>query len=60
MWEKFKNSSNAPIYRPEREKEIIDRLTKISESQNGLLKREDIEAIFLEIFIDYIIFIIKK
>jgi chorismate mutase/prephenate dehydratase len=46
----FKNSSNAPIYRPEREKEIIDRLTKLSESQNGLLKREDIEAIFLEIF----------
>jgi chorismate mutase/prephenate dehydratase len=46
----YKNSSNAPIYRPEREKEIIDRLTKLSESQNGLLKREDIEAIFLEIF----------
>ena len=46
----FKNNSNAPIYRPEREKEIIDRLTKISKSQNGLLKRDDIEAIFLEIF----------
>jgi chorismate mutase/prephenate dehydratase len=46
----YKNSSNAPIYRPEREKEIIDRLTKLSKSQNGLLKREDIEAIFLEIF----------
>ncbi len=46
----YKNSSNAPIYRPEREKEIIDRLTKLSESQNGLLKRDDIEAIFLEIF----------
>jgi chorismate mutase/prephenate dehydratase len=46
----YKNSSNAPIYRPEREKEIIDRLTKLSISQNGLLKREDIEAIFLEIF----------
>ena len=45
-----KNSSNAPIYRPEREKEIIDRLTKLSKEQNGLLKREDIEAIFLEIF----------
>jgi len=46
----YKNSSNAPIYRPEREKEIINRLTKISESQNGLLKKDDIEAIFLEIF----------
>lgn len=46
----YKNSSNAPIYRPEREKKIIDRLTKLSESQNGLLKRDDIEAIFLEIF----------
>ena len=46
----LKNSTNAPIYRPEREKEIINRLTKISKSQNGLLKKEDIEAIFLEIF----------
>jgi len=46
----YKNFSNAPIYRPEREKEIIDRLTKLSKEQNGLLKREDIEAIFLEIF----------
>ena len=46
----LKNSTNAPIYRPEREKEIINRLTKISNFQNGLLKREDIEAIFLEIF----------
>jgi len=46
----YKNSSNAPIYRPEREKEIINRLTKLSESQNGLLKKDDIEAIFLEIF----------
>jgi len=46
----LKNSTNAPIYRPEREKEIINRLTRISKSQNGLLKKEDIEAIFLEIF----------
>ena len=46
----YKNSSSAPIYRPEREKEIIDRLTKISQENNGLLKRDDIEAIFLEIF----------
>jgi chorismate mutase/prephenate dehydratase len=46
----LKNSSNAPIYRPEREKEIIERLTALSEKENGILKKEHIEAIFLEIF----------
>ena len=46
----LKNSSDAPIYRPEREKAIIDRLTEISKSQNGALNRDAIEAIFLEIF----------
>ena len=46
----LKNSTNTPIYRPEREKEIIDRLTKLSEKENGILKKEHIEAIFLEIF----------
>jgi chorismate mutase/prephenate dehydratase len=46
----LKNSSNAPIYRPEREKEIIERLTKLSKKENGILKKEHIEAIFLEIF----------
>ncbi|WP_457561183.1 prephenate dehydratase [Caminibacter sp.] len=46
----LKNITNAPIYRPEREKEIIDRLTKLSQKQNGILGREEIEAIFLEIF----------
>jgi chorismate mutase/prephenate dehydratase len=46
----LKNSSNAPIYRPEREKEIIERLTALSEKEGGILKREHIEAIFLEIF----------
>ena len=46
----FKNDSDAPIYRPEREKSIIERLTKISESEKGLLTKEGIEAIFLEIF----------
>jgi chorismate mutase/prephenate dehydratase len=45
-----KNTSNAPIYRPEREKAIIERLTEISEKENGILKKEHIEAIFLEIF----------
>ena len=46
----LKNNTNAPIYRPEREKEIIDRLTKLSKEQNGILNRDEIEAIFLEIF----------
>jgi len=46
----LKNSSNAPIYRPEREKEIINRLTEISKKEGGILTKEDIEAIFLEIF----------
>ena len=46
----LKNNVNAPIYRPEREKEIIDRLTKLSKNQNGILGRDEIEAIFLEIF----------
>ncbi|MCX2744749.1 prephenate dehydratase [Mangrovivirga sp. M17] len=43
----IKRSSNSIIYRPEREKTIIDRLTKRSK---GLLKQKAIEAIFLEIF----------
>ncbi|MEO1958480.1 MAG: prephenate dehydratase [Nautiliaceae bacterium] len=46
----LKNNTNAPIYRPEREKEIIDRLTEISKKEGGILGKEEIEAIFLEIF----------
>ncbi len=46
----LKNNTNAPIYRPEREKEIIERLTKLSKQQGGILTKEEIEAIFLEIF----------
>jgi len=46
----LKNTTNAPIYRPEREKEIIERLAEISKKENGILTKEDIEAIFLEIF----------
>ncbi len=46
----LKNSSNAPIYRPEREKEIIDRLYEISKTKGYLLDKDSIEAIFLEIF----------
>jgi len=45
-----KNSSDSPIYRPEREKEIIDRLIGLSKIENGILAKDEIEAIFLEIF----------
>jgi len=43
----LKMANKAIIYRPEREKDIVDRLTALS---NGLLTRPAIEAIFLEIF----------
>ncbi len=44
---KLKQSDGSSIYRPEREKQIIDRLSKQSK---GLLSKEAIEAIYLEIF----------
>ncbi|MFA0961908.1 prephenate dehydratase [Roseivirga sp. BDSF3-8] len=43
----FKKVNRAVIYRPEREKAILDRLTSLN---HGLLNRQAIEAIFLEIF----------
>jgi len=46
----IKHESKGAIYRPEREKAIIDRLTLMSAEANGLLNRQAIEAIFLEIF----------
>jgi len=46
----IKNSSGAPIYRPERELEIINRLSELSLSQGGALDKAAIEAIYLEIF----------
>jgi len=46
----LKNTTNAPIYRPEREREIIKRLTELSKKSGGILGYEEIEAIFLEIF----------
>ncbi|NPA28449.1 MAG: chorismate mutase [Epsilonproteobacteria bacterium] len=45
----LKNKTNAPIYRPEREKEILERLKKINKEKKGLLSDDAIEAIFLEI-----------
>jgi chorismate mutase/prephenate dehydratase len=46
----LKAKSGGAIYRPEREKAIIDRLTKLSQEQNGVLNKDAIEALFLEIF----------
>ncbi|WP_448518147.1 prephenate dehydratase [Rhodoflexus sp.] len=43
----LKHSSNAVIYRPEREKAILDRLNKFN---CGPISQRAIEAIFLEIF----------
>ena len=46
----IKHNVGGAIYRPEREKDIIERLTKLSKKSNGLLNQSAIEAIFLEIF----------
>lgn len=46
----IKKDSGGAIYRPEREKAIIERLTKLSTKQGGLLNSSAIEAIYLEIF----------
>ncbi len=46
----IKKESGGAIYRPEREKAIIDRLEIQSKDSNGLLNRSAIAAIFLEIF----------
>ena len=46
----IKHDTGGAVYRPEREKEIIDRLTSQSEANNGILNHGAIEALFLEIF----------
>ena len=46
----IKNDTGGAIYRPEREKAIIERLTNLSKEQNGLLNASAIEAIYLEVF----------
>tara|TARA_B100001063_G_scaffold88243_1_gene82073 strand:- start:557 stop:1621 length:1065 start_codon:yes stop_codon:yes gene_type:complete len=43
----IKSASNESVYRPEREKEIIERLVKFSE---GRMKKESIKPIFQEVF----------
>jgi len=46
----LKNTTNSPIYRPEREKEILERLKKINKEMGGKLSDKAIEALFLEMF----------
>ncbi|MEA1916571.1 MAG: prephenate dehydratase [Campylobacterota bacterium] len=46
----IKSNNNSAVYRPEREKEIIERLNELSKSQDGILNKDAIEAIFLELF----------
>ena len=46
----IKHDTGGAIYRPEREKAIIDRLGKISLESDGLLNASAIEAIYLEVF----------
>ena len=46
----IKHESGTAVYRPEREKAIIERLAKLSKDTGGVLNRGAIEAIFLEIF----------
>jgi chorismate mutase/prephenate dehydratase len=46
----IKEKSGGAVYRPEREKAIIERLSKRNEEEQGLLNKSAIEAIFLEIF----------
>jgi chorismate mutase/prephenate dehydratase len=46
----IKSASGGAIYRPEREKAIIERLEIQSKAADGALNKHAIEAIFLEIF----------
>ena len=46
----IKHDSGTAVYRPEREKDIIDRLIALSKDSDGILNKGAIEAIFLEIF----------
>jgi len=46
----IKHESGGAIYRPEREKAIIERLSAKSKADGGLLNQAAIEALYLEIF----------
>jgi len=46
----LKNTTGAPIYRPEREQEILDRLKQRNREREGILTEQAIDALFLELF----------
>ncbi len=46
----IKHQNGTAVYRPEREKAIIERLAQRSKERGGVLNRGAIEAIFLEVF----------
>jgi chorismate mutase/prephenate dehydratase len=46
----LKNSTGTPIYRPEREQKILDRLRSKNRELNGMLTDEAIDALYLELF----------
>lgn len=46
----IKHSTGGAVYRPEREKAIVERLTQMSQESGGLLNKNAIDAIYLEIF----------
>ncbi len=46
----LKQQTGAPIYRPEREREILERLKRLNREKNGLLTDDAIEALYLELF----------
>ncbi len=45
----YKHKTNTPIYRPDREYEILERLKKRNKEKNGLLTDEAIEALYMEL-----------
>ena len=47
---RIKHAKNESIYRPDRERQIIERLGKLSTANGWLLGHEAIKAIFMEIF----------
>lgn len=46
----LKNATGAPIYRPEREQEILDRLKSRNANSQGMLTDSAIKALYLELF----------
>jgi chorismate mutase / prephenate dehydratase len=46
----IKHETGTAVYRPEREKAIIERLSTLSQESGGALNKGAIEAIFLEVF----------